>query len=145
MTDVKQLLESKIRPYGVTLEVGGNDKKIVEILKEKAREYKSRVDIINTKIKETRFEKHKKHNVYEGPALYWSSSIPNLEYDVVYLESDAFAEGETFVQLLHEYWPVVHLNGIICGHYTKEVAEALQEAYKNATVDVIDEFWYRIK
>jgi len=140
--ELKEILKDRARRYGVTLEVGGENKEVVEFLKQLAKDRRGRLDIVQTKKTPTSLTKKGNYNVYNGAALYWSSSIVNLEYDIVYLEPEANLESENFVQLLHEYWPIVRPGGIICGKI--ERTDDLTKAYKDK-FEMKDGYWFRFK
>lgn len=141
--ELSLLIQNKTRPFGLTLSVGGKDKVVLEVLKQEAKNKKGRVDIIETHKEGNSLERQKSKYTYTGSALYWSSSIINLEYDVVYIESTALVGDEKFTQLLHEYWPTVRIGGVLCGDLNTENKWHVENTLKDVVVN--DNYWFKIK
>lgn len=149
---VEPLITNHIRKHGVSLILGDIDSYIKRLVKDEVITKQGRLDIISPFVEEPKFVKNVGLNTYDGPGLYWSSSIPNLEYDVVYLNSASAQEGETLVQLLHEYWPIVREGGVLLGDYNLVIKDALDKAFdldnskfEKLNIDNNEEYWWRTK
>lgn len=153
MTDLPTLFENYVRPYGVSIFAGKKQDAYTDLRNEVVKN-KGRLDHVDTEWEDRPlFKKLKTDNVYYGQVLYWSSSFPNLEYDVVYLDLNAIKDHEDYKATLYEYWQMVRVGGVFVGNIKGNSINTVIEAFglDNLSIHLDEEdgeevgYWYRTK
>lgn len=136
----------------MSLELGGRDKEVVKLLGEIVKHDKGRLDVINTDDVTEGPVKNKYDNQYRGRATFWSSTIPQLEYDVVFIEPDSFYADEDYAAIVREYWHKVRVDGVLVGQHSEDINEVIEAlGLDDLNIDLDEQdgeeigIWWRVK
>jgi len=141
MSNLQNIFKDYSKAFGVSILVGGRNKEVRDDLVSTTQEYQGRTDVILVDSKERHMLKKGPINERHGPALYWSSTIPNLEYSIAFIESDAPAKIEKFSSLVHEYWQVVKPGGLLMGDDDPSVTQVVKDIFGEERIIVKDGYW----